>query len=468
MLGESSEQEVSVEMADRSIGLVLSGGGAKGSFSAGAVDYLIREKGLRPSIITGTSAGSICAAVLSQARSSEEFYSMAATLREDIVRMSVPDATFVKQPWLSALDGTPAGEDIERLIRGKSRPPIPADPTMSTDVLAGAGPAPLTPRRGWEDAKSLIRNLPIQHKALKRMGRDGRSIMLLDPLEAAFRGQTPGRGAAPIDEAAVARPGLQLRLTITALGAGRTRFVTESGSVVEDDGRTPVDGSPDPGVIEGVLASSSVPMVFPPRPLGADVYADGGLLQNIPLAPALALGAQDVYLVLAGPLSCPAPVIDYSTANLLEVGERAEVTVPFYEQQRRDVARPVLPGTSTTTIDPTVTAVSTFETEPGLLTINMDYGWLRACGETPALDGKGRDEAHHLADLITVGRLRDWYLNAAIAGSGDAQEAALGSARKLVADSLAQWQALGLATPKTAGSWASSDSAATAKTPDMP
>lgn len=41
------------------VGLVLSGGGARASFQVGALRYLYDEVGITPSVITGTSAGSI-------------------------------------------------------------------------------------------------------------------------------------------------------------------------------------------------------------------------------------------------------------------------------------------------------------------------------------------------------------------------------------------------------------------------
>jgi NTE family protein len=46
--------------------VVLSGGGAKGAFQLGALDYLIREKGLDFEVIAGVSVGSLTAAVLAQ------------------------------------------------------------------------------------------------------------------------------------------------------------------------------------------------------------------------------------------------------------------------------------------------------------------------------------------------------------------------------------------------------------------
>jgi predicted acylesterase/phospholipase RssA len=440
-------------MTERTTAFVLSGGGAKGSFSAGALDYLIRELGITPSILTGTSAGALCAGILAQARTPAEFYAVAGQLRDDIIRMSVSGAAFAPQPWLGALDGTAAGDDIQNLVKGRTRAPIPPDPTSDVDVLADATPPELTLRQGWEDLKSLVTTVATQRKALHSFAANNRSIMVLDPLATAFQGKSPGMGPSPVDEAAVARPGVQLRLTVTALQDACIRYVTESGALVEIDGVTPAPGAPTPGVIEGMLASSSVPMVFEPRKFGDDVYVDGGVLENIPLEPAVHLGAQDVFVVLADPLSCPPPKMDYAQADMFNVLLRSESEVAFYDQQRRDLLAPQPAGNTMTLIDPTLEVVSTFETEAALLAISMDYGWLRACGETSKGVAEHRGRARELADHITIGRVRAWYLQQGEGGAGDAHDKALASAQALTRDSMAEWRTLGLALPGKSDSW---------------
>ena len=42
------------------------------------------------------------------------------------------------------------------------------------------------------------------------------------------------RASTPVDPALVARPGLQLRLAVTALRAGVLRYITQDGTIVED------------------------------------------------------------------------------------------------------------------------------------------------------------------------------------------------------------------------------------------
>ena len=52
---------------------VLAGGGTKGSFEVGVLQYLVGVEGIVPDIITATSAGAIAATVLAQARTLAEF-----------------------------------------------------------------------------------------------------------------------------------------------------------------------------------------------------------------------------------------------------------------------------------------------------------------------------------------------------------------------------------------------------------
>ncbi len=441
---------------------VLSGGGAKGAFSAGALRYLLQEQKVFPDVITGTSAGSICAAVIAQARSADEFFSMAAVLCDDIVRMSVPGAAFVPQPWLAGLEGTPLGDDILSVLRGKTRPTIPPDPSLDTDPLADVATPEFTLRQGWDDLRSLVTHVAKNRHALKDFPTHNQSLLLIDPMADAFTGESPGTGPSPIDQKLIAAPGLTLRIPVTALGAGCTRYVTESGALVERDGSTPAPDSPTPGVIEAVLASSSVPGVFAPRAIGDDVYVDGGVLENIPMPAALSVGAQECYVILADPLACPPPPMDYGTADLLDVVVRAESTVAFYDQQRRDLVGAREHGVSVHLIDPTVTVVSSFETEAGLLTIDMDYGWLRACGETAA--GAHTARAHVLADQIATGRLRAWYLRAGIGGEGTAVDTALSSATTMVSGAMSEWSDLGLTLPEGSDSWATPENAPSADT----
>lgn len=62
--------------------LVLSGGGCKGAFEVGAIEYLLKNEGLDFRIFTGTSVGALNAAFLGQAGNRQELLSIAKELKE--------------------------------------------------------------------------------------------------------------------------------------------------------------------------------------------------------------------------------------------------------------------------------------------------------------------------------------------------------------------------------------------------
>ena len=187
---------------------------------------------------------------------------------------------------------------------------------------------------------------------------------------------------------------MQLRLAVTALRAGVLRFVTEDGTIVESDARTPAPGEAagPVGVLDGAIASASVPMVFPPHHMADDDYVDGGVVEMIPVRAAAVLGATRIIAVVALPLRLPRDDRDYADAPAGAIGLRAMGTIGVAERQLANLAVHLPEGTTLTTIDPVVDVVGLFEIEPGLLRINKDYGWLRAAdllaeGEPEVLAG---------------------------------------------------------------------------------
>lgn len=117
-------------------------------------------------------------------------------------------------------------------------------------------------RLAWPIARSLHR-LP----AVAAGWRGGSSSLLtLDPLETALR-HGSSTDILPIHPDLIDRPGVELRLAVTALGAGVLRYVTGSGEIVESAAVTPVagEGAGPVDLVHGVLASASAPMISPPR-----------------------------------------------------------------------------------------------------------------------------------------------------------------------------------------------------------
>src|SRR6185437_8656892 len=79
---------------------VLAGGGTKGSFEVGVLQYLVGVEDIVPDVVTATSAGAIAATVLSQARTLDEFAGRVAELERDVLAWTRSDHVFGKQPWL--------------------------------------------------------------------------------------------------------------------------------------------------------------------------------------------------------------------------------------------------------------------------------------------------------------------------------------------------------------------------------
>ena len=429
---------------------VLAGGGTKGAFEAGAVSYLAEEEGVVPDVITAASAGSVFAAVLAQARTREELVQRTRELHDDLLAMTRADLLFGKQPWVAALDGTLFGRVIDHWVVESTRPPVPGS--------TGEDPPPRSPSRGRSIrlAAQVVRALPRLGRARRQMrGRAG-SLLTLDPLAELLR--RGGRGVAPIDPALIARPGLDLRLAVVALGAGVLRYVTEDGVLVQSDALTPVPGTAGGPVdlVDGVIASASVPMIFPPRALAGDAYVDGGVVENVPVAAAAALGATQILAILAMPLELPVDDHDYATASALEVFLRAVGAIAFAERQRTNLMPPLPEGTELRVIDPLVDVVGPFDVARGLMLLDMDYGWMRAADVCADMSADARRRAAEATDAIVVARTQAWHREEQMWSEGAASPGELGALRRskrVVRDALSERKELGLPTPPDASGW---------------
>jgi len=408
---------------------VLAGGGTKGSFEVGALQYLVGTERIIPDIITATSAGAIAASVLAQARTVDEFTRRVQEVEDDILAMTRTEQIFGEQSWLRALEGTALGGEIRFALTEGTRPPRPTLEAAGIDEAHTKVPdvAPATPRSPQRAAKKARRRrrrrlqrmlagaafrLP---RARRKFRTSGSAVLNLRPLAEAIRhgGET---GIHPVDPALVARPGLEVRLAVTALRAGVLRYITQDGTIVEEDAVTPVPGAAGGPVdfLEGALASASVPLVFPPRALADDDYVDGGVLQVVPVRAAAHLGATRIIAVVAIPLRIDRDERNYSDDNAANVGLRALGAIAMADRQRENLAV-VLPAAATlTTIDPVIDVVGYFEVQPGLLRINKDYGWLRAADVMAEGDATLLAEIAGETHRLTAARLQAWHLEESI------------------------------------------------------
>lgn len=427
-------------------GFVLAGGGFKGAFELGALDHLVNTLGILPDVITSASAGSILGMVISQARTPDEYASRLAEARSDLLSMTRTDLVFGDQPWLAELDDTPAADAIRTLITERTTPELPGG---NPDPETRAQPEPTghrwdRVRDRWAELAAVARQLPAAKQATKAH-HDGRAVLNLDPFEHAIRtGST--EGIAEVHPDLVARPGLDLRMAVTAVRARETHYVCQDGALVGPDAHTLIPDATDFDLVDGAIASSSVPGVFPPRKLGPDTYVDGGCLQNIPLRAAVDLGADRIFTVIAVPVTEPDR----------KVGLWAAEELGFLSTQVENLATPLPAGTTNTVIEPTLEVVGSFEVHRGLMLIDIEYGRMRAEEAMAELDDGAERIATAASDTITLERDRAWHLEQTCIDEGGVTPARLEALRELkhsVRSAVRARTAIGFPAPPEAERW---------------
>jgi len=234
--------------------LVLSGGGARGAYHVGVIEALVEagwmEDGRGPEIIAGTSIGAINAAALASGRTAAELRDLWLHMHtEDVHRLST-DLPTVARPLLRFL------------LRG----------VLTSRAHAGAAEEALPPEERGQSAQSVFSRLGELFRA-----RPFRSLLDTQPWRRTL--------ASWVDFAQInssTAPALLIAATDVQSGALElfcNRFVA---------------GRPaTPLTIEHLMASASIPVVYPWTSLGGGNYWDGAVLANTPLEPVLDLAGDD-------------------------------------------------------------------------------------------------------------------------------------------------------------------------------
>lgn len=230
-----------VERADR-LGIVLSGGGARGAYQVGVLRYIGRRLGeRRPPILTGVSAGAINTGFLASHRG------------------GLDDATRdLKEKWNEL----------------RSRDVMQSDPlTMGWMVLRwlatlASGGSRLSPR-----ARSLVDNRPLEQYLSG----------LVDPERIQRNVEEQRLRAAAV--------------TATSYQTGRTVTFVQGGEDLRMWRRPQREARREPLTLDHVMASAAIPLLFPAVRLSDGHYGDGSVRQTAPLAPAIHLGARRILAV---------------------------------------------------------------------------------------------------------------------------------------------------------------------------
>ena len=299
----------------RTLGLVLSGGGARGAFQVGVYERLLEDPrfAARPAVLSGTSAGGINAALIAAGKSPREMLQFWKSIADDppvtasaaffgsalrtLARLSLEEAA----RWLGTTQ--PLRAFLHRVRNHRSLRP--------GNVLAL-----------WVEFL-----LTARFELVSRFLEGIREPFVVDtaPLRArlvdVFGGErVPNRG-------------VRLALNTVDVHSGRVvRFVTAPAPVTRSADYIVVDAI----TVDMVLASASIPLLFPPVRVGPHLLWDGGLLVNTPLAPAVALGAEEIVTVLVTEPPEPLP------GPLRHFGRAVERTVDSFLENAYNMDRKLL------------------------------------------------------------------------------------------------------------------------------
>ncbi len=350
-------------MARSPIAFALSGGGSQGSFEAGALRFLYDDLKLRPAIICGSSVGSILAAKLAEGDDPETGRRAIDDIEGIWRGLKSNDDMWLAEPWLEKLRSQAAWAAELRERAGEN------------------GTAGSQARVVLRMLSEVVRHPPETDGTLEalRQALKARSLLSNAPVRNLVETH--------IDAERIAESGIVLRIGAVALESGELRYVTEHGDLVDREG-LPLDHDKVP-ITEAVIASASIPLVFPPTRLGDEHYVDGGVREILPLELAFnRLGAGHIFAVVA---STPGVerVPDMKDKGLLDLARRVTADIVPDETLRKEISPPRGWGRRVTVIAPQIDVHDALTVEPTLIAASIDYGYMRAAD---VLLGLGPDQ----------------------------------------------------------------------------
>jgi NTE family protein len=260
------------------LGLVLSGGGARGAFQVGVYEQLLKDPRFErgPAVVSGTSAGAINGALIAAGRTPSEIMDFWHGIADD------PPAVVSAQFFHTALRTLARltwSEGIEWLADGRR-----------LRAFLQRARNHLPPRRGSVIALWIEYLLATRFELVSHFLEGIRVPYLADTTRLRERLIETFGGEE------IVTAGVDLAINMVDAHTGQVvRYVTADTPLTR--------GAPAyvivPAItVDMVLASASIPLLFPPVEIVPHLLWDGGLLVNTPLAPVVAMGADEIVTVL--------------------------------------------------------------------------------------------------------------------------------------------------------------------------
>lgn len=446
------------------LAIVLSGGGARGDFEVGALE-LFYERGFRPDILVGTSVGAINAVKLAEGEGDPDQGFQG--LKRIWLSLLFNSDMWEPEPWISEIDPRLARALIEGRLPEIDEPSPPdlawgdiAKLLYEIDRLAfliSDGAAILQTLGKLIAARALFNLRPIQNRIqstalntdrVRAWANTGKRLRLatvnletgrlryvtetgllveedhITPVQT-VQADTPEisdlrRQIAELEsevadaqaDLSAAAPGAKTGLAqrIRNLRRQINLLYAQLRQAEQNAGTTPLKVS----LGGGAIASASIGVVFPPTKLGDGHYVDGGHRDILPLQAAVDLQADTIFAVLASPVELDPPTLErpgpvpetYAQRTILDIALRSLISIPLDEILHNEIRPPANWNGTYRLVAPTLALHSMLTIDPGLIRINMDYGYMRAAD---TLDGFERQsEVARQVDQITLLRAQIW------------------------------------------------------------
>ena len=358
------------DLSAGSVGLAISGGGSLGSFEAGALRFMYDQLELNPIAICGNSAGALNAAKLAEGttagpRPVDEIERIWRSLRTN-------SDMWEPEPWLRRLQ---ASASWASAVREKVGDPSGTGSAVKVAVKV---------------LGNLVRRPPETDGTIDAI-RDAlraQSLLTLAPVATIVERE--------LNRRRITESGVALRVGTVSLEAGELRYVTQTGAL-HDRHDQPLDVEPV-DVAQGILASASIPVAFPPVRLGDEHYVDGGARQILPLEMLVEqLGVNRVIAISAGSLGIER-ASSFADKNLLDILRRVSAEIAPNETLHKELNPPGGWRPEVRLVVPEFDVHDSMTIDPALIAISIDHGWMRAADVLLGLDEVARDLTRQITE----------------------------------------------------------------------